>query len=33
MISATDLGITVGSRTLMSGVTFRVDRGDRVGLV
>ena len=33
MISAHDLGITVGSRTLMSGVSFRVDTGDRVGLV
>ena len=33
MISAGDLSVVVGSRTLMTGVSFRVDRGDRVGLV
>ncbi|MCQ9366715.1 ATP-binding cassette domain-containing protein [Brevibacterium sp. 50QC2O2] len=33
MISVSDLEVVVGSRTLMSGVSFRVDKGDRVGLV
>ncbi|WP_291792212.1 ATP-binding cassette domain-containing protein, partial [Brevibacterium sp.] len=33
MIAASDLQVVVGSRTLMSGVSFRVDKGDRVGLV
>ncbi|PWB96669.1 ABC-F family ATP-binding cassette domain-containing protein [Salinibacterium hongtaonis] len=33
MLSVQDLEIRVGARTLMSDVTFRVDRGDKVGLV
>ena len=33
MLAVTDLEIRVGARTLMSGVTFRVDRGDKIGLV
>lgn len=33
MLAVKDLEIRVGARTLMSGVTFRVDRGDKVGLV
>lgn len=33
MLSVRDLEVRVGARTLMSGVTFRVDRGDKVGLV
>ena len=33
MISVRDLEIQIGARTLMSGVTFRVDKGDKVGLV
>ena len=33
MISVRDLEIQIGARTLMSEVTFRVDRGDKVGLV
>ncbi|MDK8345338.1 ABC-F family ATP-binding cassette domain-containing protein [Brevibacterium sp. UMB1308A] len=33
MIAASNLEIMVGSRTLMSEVNFRVDKGDRVGLV
>lgn len=33
MISASGLEVTVGARTLMSEVSFRVDKGDRVGLV
>ena len=33
MISAGDISVVVGSRTLMTGVSFRVDKGDRVGLV
>lgn len=33
MIAANDLEITVGSRILMSDVSFQVDKGDRVGLV
>lgn len=33
MISVKDLGIRMGARELMTGVTFTVDRGDRIGLV
>jgi ATPase subunit of ABC transporter with duplicated ATPase domains len=33
MISVRDLEIRIGARTLMSDVTFRVDKGDKVGLV
>lgn len=33
MLSVKDLEITIGARTLMSGVTFRVAAGDKVGLV
>ncbi|MEX1077638.1 MAG: ABC-F family ATP-binding cassette domain-containing protein [Homoserinimonas sp.] len=33
MLSVHDLEIRVGARTLMEGVTFRVDRGDKIGLV
>jgi ATPase subunit of ABC transporter with duplicated ATPase domains len=33
VLSVQDLEIRVGARTLMSEVTFRVDRGDKVGLV
>ena len=33
MLAVTDLEIRVGARTLMSDVTFRVDRGDKIGLV
>ena len=33
MLSVHDLEIRVGARTLMEGVSFRVDRGDKVGLV
>ena len=33
MIAVTDLEVLVGSRTLMTDVSFRVDTGDRVGLV
>ncbi|TQL48042.1 ATPase subunit of ABC transporter with duplicated ATPase domains [Homoserinimonas aerilata] len=33
MLSVQDLEIRVGARTLMDGVTFRVDRGDKIGLV
>ncbi|MEY3310387.1 MAG: hypothetical protein RL107_523, partial [Actinomycetota bacterium] len=33
MIDVTDLEIRVGARTLMSGVNFRVDKGDKIGLV
>ena len=33
MLAVTDLEIRVGARTLMSDVTFRVDKGDKVGLV
>ena len=33
MISVRDLEIQIGARTLMSDVTFRVDKGDKVGLV
>ena len=33
MIGARDLEITIGARTLMSEVNFRVEKGDKVGLV
>ncbi|MEN9607289.1 MAG: hypothetical protein RL605_1117 [Actinomycetota bacterium] len=33
MISVRDLEIQIGARTLMSEVNFRVDKGDKVGLV
>src|SRR5690606_24615756 len=33
VLSVQDLEIRVGARTLMEGVTFRVDRGDKIGLV
>lgn len=33
MLSVKDLEITIGARTLMSGVNFRVAAGDKVGLV
>jgi ATPase subunit of ABC transporter with duplicated ATPase domains len=33
VLAVNDLEIRIGARTLMSGVTFRVDRGDKVGLV
>ncbi|NLT26518.1 MAG: ABC-F family ATP-binding cassette domain-containing protein, partial [Microbacteriaceae bacterium] len=33
MLAVHDLEITVGARTLMSGVDFRVQPGDKVGLV
>ncbi|GAA1624535.1 MULTISPECIES: ribosomal protection-like ABC-F family protein [Brevibacterium] len=33
MIQASGLEVAVGARTLMSDVSFRVDKGDRVGLV
>ena len=33
MLAVTDLEIRVGARLLMEGVTFRVDKGDKVGLV
>lgn len=33
MIAAHDLEIRIGARLLMSGVNFRVDRGDKIGLV
>lgn len=33
MLSVKDLEITIGARTLMSAVTFRVAAGDKVGLV
>jgi ATPase subunit of ABC transporter with duplicated ATPase domains len=33
MINVRDLEIRIGARTLMSGVNFRVDKGDKVGLV
>jgi len=33
VLAVTDLEIRVGARTLMSDVTFRVDRGDKIGLV
>ena len=33
MLSVHDLELRVGARTLMEGVTFRVERGDKIGLV
>ncbi len=33
MISVRELEIRIGARTLMENVTFRVDKGDKVGLV
>jgi ATPase subunit of ABC transporter with duplicated ATPase domains len=33
VLSVHDLEIRVGARTLMEGVSFRVDKGDKVGLV
>ncbi len=33
MLSATDIEVRVGARTLMTDVSFRVDKGDKVGLV
>ncbi len=33
MLTVRDLEIRVGARLLMSGVTFRVDDGDKIGLV
>ena len=33
MINVRDLEITIGARVLMSGVTFQVAKGDKVGLV
>ena len=30
MISVRDLEIRIGARTLMTGVDFRVDKGDKV---
>lgn len=33
MISVRELEIRIGARTLMSGVNFRVERGDKIGLV
>ena len=33
MISVRDLEIRIGARVLMQNVTFRVDKGDKVGLV
>ena len=33
MLSVRDLELRVGARTLMEGVTFRVDKGDKIGLV
>ncbi|MEY4067493.1 MAG: hypothetical protein RIQ44_705 [Actinomycetota bacterium] len=33
MIGVRDLEITIGARTLMSGVNFRVEKGDKIGLV
>lgn len=33
MISASEVGITIGARVLLSGASFRIDKGDRVGLV
>jgi ATPase subunit of ABC transporter with duplicated ATPase domains len=33
MINVRDLEITIGPRVLMSGVTFQVSKGDKVGLV
>src|ERR1700712_4484054 len=33
VLSVHDLEIRVGARLLMEGVTFRVDKGDKIGLV
>lgn len=33
MLSVQDLELRFGARTLMDGVSFRVDRGDKIGLV
>lgn len=33
MIAVKELGISIGARTLMSGVNFRVEKGDKIGLV
>lgn len=33
MINVRDLDITIGARTLMTEVNFRVDKGDKIGLV
>jgi len=33
VLSVHDLELRVGARTLMQGVSFRVDRGDKIGLV
>ena len=33
MLTVSDLEIRIGARTLMSGVNFKVDKGDKVGLV
>ena len=33
MLNVRDLEIRIGARTLMTGVNFRVDKGDKVGLV
>jgi ATPase subunit of ABC transporter with duplicated ATPase domains len=33
VIAVTDLEISIGARTLMSGVNFRVQKGDKIGLV
>ena len=33
VLSVRDLELRVGARTLMEGVTFRVDKGDKIGLV
>jgi ATPase subunit of ABC transporter with duplicated ATPase domains len=33
VLSVRDLELRVGARTLMDGVTFRVERGDKIGLV
>ena len=33
MIAVTDLEIRIGARVLMSGVNFRVAKGDKIGLV
>jgi ATPase subunit of ABC transporter with duplicated ATPase domains len=33
VLSVHDLELRVGARLLMEGVNFRVDRGDKIGLV
>ncbi len=33
MLAVSDLEIRIGARTLMSGVNFKVDKGDKIGLV